>query len=107
MPYKTSIKDQSEATNLATNAKSTRLMKGMTMNRANCPDHAPTHIIEMPEASPKSPNSEPGGPTGPADPERAPSHTPEVAASIFLELIFIIGIHASNMPDLSSTPPWC
>jgi hypothetical protein len=56
---------------------------------------------------PKSPNSEPGAPTGPAYPERAPSHIPEVGASIFLELIFRIGIHASNLPDLPSSPPRC
>jgi hypothetical protein len=30
----------------------------------------------------------------------------KVAASIFLELIFGTAIHASNLSDLPSTPPW-
>jgi hypothetical protein len=65
---------QSEAAILATPAIPTRLMKGVTMDMANCPDLAPTHIIVNLKASPKSSNSEPGAPTGPANPHHAPSH---------------------------------
>jgi hypothetical protein len=98
-------KDQSEATILATFAKITRLMKGVTKNTANCPDLEPTHIIVMPEASPSRPTT---------SREHQPVHQTlsarhrtlsEVAASIFLEHIFRTGIHASKLPDLPSTPP--
>jgi hypothetical protein len=59
-------KDQSEATILAANAKPTRPMKGVTMDKANCPNHTPAYNIEMREA--KSANGEPGAPTGPSRP---------------------------------------
>jgi hypothetical protein len=98
-------KYKSEATIVAIKAKSTRLAKGVTKNRANCPDHAPMHIIKILEDSPSRPT---------AIREHQPVQLTlserhhmlyEVDASIFLEFIFRIGIHASNLPDLPSTPP--
>jgi hypothetical protein len=50
--YTMSTNDQSEATIVVTHAKPTRLMKGVTKNRANCPGIAPMHIIVTLEASP-------------------------------------------------------
>jgi hypothetical protein len=75
------------------------------MDKASCPDHTPTHNIVMSEASPSRPTASREHQSVQQTLSKRHHTLSKVIASIFLELIFRTGIHASNLIDLPSTPP--